>query len=56
MEKNIVYEDEEVVVYSDYNAAGHIYDNDVVNLYVVNKIGIESINISTKIDKYEQKN
>lgn len=56
MENNIIYEDEEVVVYSDYNAAGHIYNNDVVNLYVVNERGIENNNISTKIDKDEQKN
>jgi hypothetical protein len=35
--KEIVYEDDEVVAYADYDLAGRIYSEKPVDLYIINK-------------------
>ena len=32
----IIYEDDIIIVYAEYNPASHIYDNDEINLNVTN--------------------
>ena len=32
----IIYEDDIIIVYSEYNPASHIYDNDEINLNATN--------------------
>lgn len=34
MSNEIIYEDDKVIVYTEYNPANHIYDNDEINLNV----------------------
>ena len=36
----IIYEDDKVIVYAEYDPASHIYDNDEINLNVVNKMDV----------------
>jgi hypothetical protein len=35
--KEIVYEDDEVVAYADYELAGRIYSEKPADLYIINK-------------------
>ena len=37
MNKEIIYEDDTIIVYGEYNPASHIYDNDEINLNVTNE-------------------
>jgi hypothetical protein len=34
MSKEIIYEDDKIIVYAEYEPASHIYDNDEINLNV----------------------
>ena len=34
MSKEIVYEDDKIIVYAEYEPTSHIYDNDEINLNV----------------------
>jgi hypothetical protein len=34
MSKEIVYEDDKIIVYAEYEPASHIYDNDEINLNI----------------------
>lgn len=36
MMNEIIYEDDIIIVYAEYNPASHIYDNDEINLNVTN--------------------
>ena len=36
MMNEIIYEDDTIIVYAEYNPASHIYDNDEINLNVTN--------------------
>ncbi len=36
MMNEIIYEDDIIIVYTKYNTASHIYDNDEINLNVTN--------------------
>ena len=36
MMNKIIYEDDTIIVYEEYNPASHIYDNDEINLNVTN--------------------
>lgn len=33
----IIYEDDKVIVYAEYEPSSHIYDNDEINLNVTNE-------------------
>lgn len=35
--RDIVYEDDEIVAYADYDLAGRIYSENPVDLFIVNK-------------------
>ena len=37
MNNEIVYEDDTIIVYEEYDPTGHIYDNDEINLNVINE-------------------
>lgn len=37
MSKEIVYEDDKVIVYAEYEPASHIYNDNEVNLYIINE-------------------
>ena len=37
MSKEIVYEDDKVIVYAEYNPASHIYNDNEVNLNIPNE-------------------
>lgn len=37
MSKEIVYEDDKVIVYTEYNPASHIYNDNEVNLNITNE-------------------
>ena len=37
MSNEIIYEDDKIIVYGEYNPASHIYDNDEINLNVTNE-------------------
>lgn len=37
MIKEIVYEDDKVIVYAEYNPASHIYNDNEVNLNITNE-------------------
>lgn len=40
--REIVYEDDEIVAYADYDLVGRINYEKPVDLYIINKKGIES--------------
>ena len=35
MSKEIIYEDDTIIVYEEYDPAQHIYDNDEINLWKI---------------------
>ena len=35
MSKEIIYEDDTIIVYEEYDSAQHIYDNDDINLWKI---------------------
>ena len=37
MSNEIIYEDDKIIVYAEYDPAGHIYDNDEINLNIPNE-------------------
>lgn len=37
MSKEIVYEDDKVIAYAEYDSAGHIYNDNEVNLNIPNE-------------------
>ena len=49
--REIVYEDDEIVAYADYNLAGRIYSEKEVDLYITCKKGIKYIDYTITLDK-----
>ena len=43
MVREIVYEDDKVIAYADYDLAGRIYSDKGVDLYITHKKEIESL-------------
>ena len=37
LSNEIIYEDDKIIVYAEYEPANHIYDNDEINLNVTNE-------------------
>lgn len=49
--REIVYEDDEVVAYADYDLVGRINYEKPVDLYIINKKGIESLDSTLTLNK-----
>ena len=49
--REIVYEDDEIVAYADYDLAGRIYSEKEIDLYITRKKGIEYIDYTITLDK-----
>ena len=49
--RDIVYEDDEVIAYTDYDLAGRINYEKPVDLYIVNKKGIESFEFTLTLNE-----
>lgn len=52
LERKIVYEDDEVIAYAD-DLVGHINYDNPVNLYIINKKGIESFDSTLTLNKLD---
>ena len=37
MSNETIYEDDKIIVCAEYNPASHIYDNDEINLNIINE-------------------
>lgn len=49
--REIVYEDDEIVAYADYDLVGRINYEKPVDLYIINKKGIESLDSTLTLNK-----
>lgn len=49
--REIVYEDDKIVAYADYDLSGNIYSEKEVELYITHKKGIESIDLTLTLNK-----
>lgn len=49
--REIVYEDDEIVAYADYDLVGRINYETHVDLYIINKKGIESFDSTLTLNK-----
>ena len=49
--REVVYEDDEIVAYADYDLAGRIHSEKEVDLYITRKKGIEYIDYTITLDK-----
>lgn len=53
--REIVYEDDKVIAYADYDLAGRIYSDKEIDLYVTHKKGIKYIDYTLTLDKLNNK-
>lgn len=53
LEREIVYEDDEVIAYADYDLVGRINYEKPVDLYIINKKGIESLDSTLTLNKLD---
>lgn len=51
--REIVYEDDEIVAYADYDLVGRINYEKPVDLYIINKKGIESFDSTLTLNKLD---
>jgi hypothetical protein len=49
--REIVYEDDEVVAYADYDLVGRINYENPVDLYIIHKKGVESFDSTVTLNK-----
>lgn len=49
--REIVYEDDKIVAYADYDLAGRIYSDKEVDLYITHKKGIEYIDLTLNLNE-----
>ena len=49
--REIVYEDDEIVTYADYDLVGRINYEKPVDLYIIHKKGIESFDSTLTLNK-----
>ena len=49
--REIVYEDDEIIAYADYDLVGRINYEKPVDLYIINKKGIESLDSTLTLNK-----
>ena len=49
--REIVYEDDGVVVYAESNLAGRIYSDKEVDLYITHKKGIEHLDFTLNLNE-----
>ena len=49
--REIVYEDDKIVAYADYDLVVRIYSEKPVDLYITHKKGIEHLDLTLTLDK-----